>query len=230
MINIAIAMEKKMKKRIFSIVSLIMVFTGFVPSVYAENNGTSLDAHVHGLSELTIALEGESLNLQLTSPAMNIVGFEYKAASKKDIEAVKTAESILSQPEVLFMLSDNRSNGCKPINIKVDASGLLEEDNHGQHDHKEHNDHKDHNDHDDHDDHKNHDDHKDHHDHEKHESHSEIVANYSYHCKDITKLSSIEVSLFEAFSGIYKIHTMWVTPAKQGSVTLTAKNKMVELK
>lgn len=216
-----------MNKRIFSIVSLIMVFTGLVPSVYAENNGTSLDAHVHGLSELTIALEGESLNLQLTSPAMNIVGFEYKAASKKDIEAVKTAESILSQPEVLFMLSDNRSNGCKPINIQVDASGLLEEDNHGQHDHKEHNDHKDHGDHKEHND---HDDHKDLHDQEKHESHSEIVANYSYHCKDITKLSSIEVYLFEAFSGIFKIHTMWVTQAKQGSVTLTAKNKMVEFK
>lgn len=200
-------MEKKMNKRIFSIVSLVMVFTGLVPSVYAENNGTRLDAHVHGLSELTIALEGESLDLQLTSPAMNIVGFEYKAASKKDIEAVKTAESILSQPEVLFLLSDK---DCKPINIDVDISGLIEEDNHEQHDHKEN------------------DDHKDHHDHDKHKSHAEIVANYSYSCNDSSKLSSIKVSLFESFPGIETINAMWVMPSKQGSVRLSAKNSTIE--
>lgn len=200
-------MEKKMNKRIFSIVSLVMVFTGLVPSVYAENNGTRLDAHVHGLSELTIALEGDSLDLQLTSPAMNIVGFEYKAASKKDIEAVKTAKSILSQPEVLFLLSDK---DCKPINIDVDISGLIEEDNHEQHDHKEN------------------DDHKDHHDHDKHKSHAEIVANYSYSCNESSKLSSIKVSLFESFPGIETINAMWVMPSKQGSVRLSAKNSTIE--
>ena len=196
-----------MNKRIFSIVSLVMVFTGLVPSVYAENNGTRLDAHVHGLSVLTIALEGESLDLQLTSPAMNIVGFEYKAASKKDIEAVKTAKSILSQPEVLFLLSDK---DCKPINIDVDISGLIEEDNHEQHDHKEN------------------DDHKDHHDHDKHKSHAEIVANYSYSCNESSKLSSIKVSLFESFPGIETINAMWVMPSKQGSVRLSAKNSTIE--
>ena len=238
MIHIAIAMEKKMKKPFVNIVSLVVVLMGVAPSIYAEKNETNLDAHVHGLSELTIASEGEDLNIQLTSPAMNIVGFEYKAVSKKDIEAIKNAESILNQPEVLFLFSDN---GCKPINIDVDISGLIEEDDHGQHDnkqnhHKDHDDHKEHDDHDhhkDHDDHKKHDDHtdhKDHHDHDKHESHSEIVANYRYRCKDIAKLSSIQVSLFEAFSGIHKIHTMWLTPSKQGSVTLTAKNQMVEFR
>ena len=222
MIHIAIAVEKKMKKPSVNIVSLVVVLMGVVPSIYAEKNETNLDAHVHGLSKLTIASEGEDLNIQLTSPAMNIVGFEYKAVSKKDIEAIKNAESILNQPEVLFLFSDN---GCKPINIGVDISGLIEEDDHGQHDNKQHH----HKDHDDHKDHEN-DKHEDHYKHDKHEGHSEIVANYSYRCKDIAKLSSIQVSLFEAFSGIHKIHTMWLTPSKQGSVTLTAKNQMVEFR
>lgn len=228
MIHIAIAMEKKMKKPFVNIISLVAVLMGVAPSIYAEKNETNLDAHVHGLSELTIALEGEDLDIQLTSPAMNIVGFEYKAVSKKDIEAIKNAKSILNQPEVLFLFSDN---GCKPINIDVDVTGLIEEDDHRQHDNKQnhHNDHDDHKEHDDHEDHKN-DKHEDHHKHDKHEGHSEIVANYSYRCKDIAKLSSIQVSLFEAFSGIHKIHTMWLTPSKQGSVTLTAKNQMVEFR
>ena len=228
MIHIAIAMEKKMKKPFVNIISLVAVLMGVAPSIYAEKNETNLDAHVHGLSELTIALEGEDLDIQLTSPAMNIVGFEYKAVSKKDIEAIKNAKSILNQPEVLFLFSDN---GCKPINIDVDVTGLIEEDDHRQHDNKQnhHNDHDYHKEHDDHEDHKN-DKHEDHHKHDKHEGHSEIVANYSYRCKDIAKLSSIQVSLFEAFSGIHKIHTMWLTPSKQGSVTLTAKNQMVEFR
>ena len=132
-----------MKKPFVNIVSLVVVLMGVAPSIYAEKNETNLDAHVHGLSELTIASEGEDLNIQLTSPAMNIVGFEYKAVSKKDIEAIKNAESILNQPEVLFLFSDN---GCKPINIDVDISGLIEEDDHGQHDNKQ-NHHKDHDDH-----------------------------------------------------------------------------------
>lgn len=228
MIHIAIAMEKKMKKPSVNIVSLVVVLMGVAPSIYAEKKETNHDAHVHGLSELTIASEGEDLNIQLTSPAMNIVGFEYKAVSKKDIEAIKNAKSILNKPEVLFLFSDN---GCKPINIDVDVTGLIEEDDHGQHDNKQnhHNDHDDHKEHDDHEDHKN-DKHEDHHKHDKHEGHSEIVANYSYRCKDIAKLSSIQVSLFEAFSGIHKIHTMWLTPSKQGSVMLTAKNQMVEFR
>ena len=213
---------EKMKKSSVNIVPLVVVLMGVAPSIYAEKNETNLDAHVHGLSELKIASEGEDLNIQLTSPAMNMVGFEYKAVSKKDIEAIKNAESILNQPEVLFLFSDN---GCKPINIGVDISGLIDEDEHWQHDNKQNH----HKDHDDHKDHEN-DKHQDHHKYDKHEGHSEIVANYSYRCKDIAKLSSIQVSLFEAFSGIHKIHTMWLTPSKQGSVTLTVKNQMVEFR
>jgi hypothetical protein len=217
-----------MKKPFVNIISLVAVLMGVAPSIHAEKNETNLDAHVHGLSKLTIALEGEDLDIQLTSPAINIVDFEYKAVSKKDIDAIMNAKSILNQPEVLFLFSDN---GCKPINIDVDITGLIKEDDYVQHD-NEQNHHKVHDDHKEHDDHEDHeiDKYEDHHMHDKLEGHSEIVANYSYRCKDITKLSPIQVSLFEAFSGIHKIHTMWLTPSKQGSVTLTAKNQMVKFR
>ena len=65
--------------------------------------------------------------------------------------------------------------------------------------------------------------HHHHDDHEDHESHSEMVASYSYSCKELTKLSSIKVALFDVFPGIHKINTMWVMDSKQGSATLTAK-------
>lgn len=219
----------KMNKHIVSIATFAFVFFILANVSYAEQKGTSLDAHVHGLSQLTIAVEGEKVELEFSTPAMNIVGFEHKATSKKDIAAVKQAESILRQPDTLFSLSDAE---CKPIHTHVDITGLIEQhdDHNGHKDHDEHKDHHDHKDHDDHDDHKEHKDHYDHKAHDEHETHSEIVANYSFECKDTSALSSIMVSFFESFAGIYKIQTMWVTSSKQGSARLTAENSIVLLR
>ena len=212
-----------MKKHIVSIIALVVTFFVLVNAAFAEQKAASLDAHVHGLSQLTIAIEGEKVELQFSSPAMNLVGFEHKASSQKDIAAVKQTESILRHPETLFFLSDA---GCKPIHTHVDISGLMEQ-------HDDHNGHKGHDEHQNHDDHKDHDDHKEHHDHKAHdeyETHSEIVANYSFACKDTTKLSSLRVTLFKSFTGIHKLQAMWVTTTKQGSAMLTAHNPMVLLR
>lgn len=73
-----------------------------------EKGTIRLDTHVHGLSELTIAMEGKSLEIQLTSPAMNLVGFEHKASSKKDNAAVENATSLLREYDSHFLLSGGR--------------------------------------------------------------------------------------------------------------------------
>jgi hypothetical protein len=211
-------MENKMNKHIVSILFLVMALVGISNFTYAEKNGNSLEAHVHGLSELTIVMEGEIVEIQLTSPAMNLVGFEHKATSKKDIAAVENAASILLQHDTIFSFS---GSDCKYLEATVDASTLIDQDDNG-HDVHHHESHKD-----------NHEPNKDEHhhghkDHDEDQSHSEMVANYKYSCKDILKLSSIKLSVFKFFSGIYKVHAMWVMPEKQGSASLTAKNSTVE--
>lgn len=214
---------------------IFFALTSFTVSIcsYAEQKDHSLDAHVHGLSELTIAMEGDRLDIQFESPAMNLVGFEYKATSNKDIATVKNTESLLSQPDTLFVFS---GADCQLTKTSADASALYEEDHHHSQTHKDHDYHREHNNHDDHDDHGNHEDHdghdnhKGHEDHDDHKSHSEIVANYSYSCKNLSNLSSIKVALFEHFSGIHKINAMWVTDSKQGSATLSASNPTVILR
>jgi hypothetical protein len=206
-----------MNKFVVSIIALVATFFVLVNAAFAEQKAASLDAHVHGLSQLKIAIEGEKVELQFSSPAINLVGFEHKARSQKDIAAVKQAESILRQPDTLFSLSDA---ACKPIHSHVDISGLIEQ-------HDEHQNHNDHKNHDDHKEHKNHHDYKAH---DTHETHSEIAANYSFTCKDSSTLSSVKVSLFESFAGIYKIQAMWVTSSKQGSAKLTADNPAVLLR
>jgi len=197
-----------------------------IQSTYAEKSTESLDAHVHGLSELTIAMDTKSIELQLISPAMNLVGFEYKASSKQDIAAVKQAELLLDQQDSLFLIA---GGDCEYLSTSIDSSDLLESNNH----HVDHNDHEKHDDHDDHEKHDDHDDHGKHDDHSEHdqgETHSEMVASYSFTCKDTSKLSSIKVALFASFPGIQKINTLWVTPSKQGSSMLSAKNSTINLK
>ena len=63
MIDIADCMENKNEKHIVSIATFAFAFFILANVSYAEQKGTSLDAHVHGLSQLTIAVEGEKLSL-----------------------------------------------------------------------------------------------------------------------------------------------------------------------
>lgn len=62
----------------------------------------SLDAHAHGAAQLNVVLDGNVLELQLESPAMNLVGFEHNAETDADKAKVAAARSQLEQPTVLF--------------------------------------------------------------------------------------------------------------------------------
>jgi hypothetical protein len=208
---------KKMKKYTLTLICLVMAITGVSNFAFAEQNGSYIDAHVHGLSELTIAIEGERVEMQLKSPAMNLVGFEHKASSKKDIAAIQQAELKLRQQDALFLIS---GADCQHISSVIDTTNLIDAD-----DHKQQDDHHDHH----HDHHS--ESHKETHDNDKHEdseSHSELIANYSYHCNKDSKLSSITLSLFKAFPGIHKVHAMWVTPIKQGSIMVSKNSPMIK--
>jgi ABC-type Zn2+ transport system substrate-binding protein/surface adhesin len=141
---------------------------------------------------------------------MNLVGFEHKASSKKDIAAIQQAELTLRQQDALFVLS---GAGCQHISSVIDTTKLIDADDHKQKDdhHKE--------------------SHKESHDNDKHEdneNHSEMIANYSYRCNKDSNLSSITLSLFKAFPGIHKVHAMWVTPTKQGSIMLSKNSPMIK--
>ncbi|MBB6342498.1 hypothetical protein HNP49_002680 [Pseudomonas fluvialis] len=64
----------------------------------------SLDAHEHGSASLNIALEGNSLELELDSPAMNLLGFEHAAHSTADRAKLASVKRLLEQPQQLFTL------------------------------------------------------------------------------------------------------------------------------
>ena len=185
-----------MKTSMVHILFTLLLPLFLIAKVHAE------EAHIHGLATLTLALEGNSLEIEFKSPAANLVGFEHQAESAKEKQAVKAAEVILGSPATLFSFA---GNGCQLKDVEVDISGLLEEDHddHGHH-HERH--------------HSSHDDHKGHSD--KSDSHSEIKAHYHFSCNQEKQLESVSTALFSQFPGIENINAMWVTDTVQGSKIL----------
>ncbi|MDD1977908.1 MULTISPECIES: DUF2796 domain-containing protein [Pseudomonas] len=65
----------------------------------------SLAAHEHGVARLNVVLDGKALELELQSPAMNLVGFEHKASSEADKAKVAAVRAQLEKPLALFTLA-----------------------------------------------------------------------------------------------------------------------------
>ncbi|MFI8384124.1 DUF2796 domain-containing protein [Pseudomonas sp. NPDC079086] len=93
----------------------------------------SLEAHEHGAAQLNVALDGKVLELQLESPAMNLVGFEHAAKSDADKAKVAAARSQLEQPQTLFGLAAGDCNVSK----QELESPLFAEHKHEEHKHEE---------------------------------------------------------------------------------------------
>ncbi|ODS24318.1 hypothetical protein AB835_04375 [Candidatus Endobugula sertula] len=182
-----------------------MALIGITQSTYAQTRVASLGAHVHGLSELTIVIEGETLEIQFTSPAINLVGFEHKANTKEDVAAIKIAESQLRRDETLFLFPEGR---CNHVKTSIDLASLINSDDEHAHQKKS----------------------STYEDHVQEGSHSDITAWYQYRCKDSASLSSIRVAFFKLFSGIHKIQAMWVNQTRQGAITLTPDNSILQFR
>ena len=204
---------------------------------------TQLDKHVHGESELTIAFENQRLEIELLSPAMNIVGFEHKAKTDDEIAAVNKAMALLRHHDEMFTLSNG---DCELINYSVDVSSVSvligvesnhtttnnaatnnaeskHKDNaHSQHLKTQHlqNQHLQ----------------NQHHEHlpntnnEQINNHSEVIAHYGYHCEKTSIPPNITVKIFNVFTGVNHITAMWITETQQGSAILSPTNTTINLK
>ncbi|MBX9754700.1 MAG: DUF2796 domain-containing protein [Pseudomonadaceae bacterium] len=82
---------------------------------HAEHS--SLAAHQHGAAQLNVALDGNTLELALESPTMNIVGFEHAAVSASDQAAAAKAKQQLQDPLALFSIVPGAN--CRVTKLEV---------------------------------------------------------------------------------------------------------------
>ena len=175
------------------------LLSGFVLAAeqhdHDHDHHDSLGAHEHGAAELDAALDGSMLEIELRSPAMNLVGFEHAPSSDADKRKIADARERLEQPDALFGLP--AAAGCKLAETELE-SPLFEGEAH---------------------------DHGDEHEHDgDHESqHSEIHVHYHFDCATPQAIQALDLqALFKAFPGTKKIQAQLIGPNGQRGAQLDA--------
>lgn len=152
----------------------------------------TLGAHEHGVAKLNAVLDGNTLELELDSPAMNLVGFEHAASSDADKAKVAAVRQQLEQPLQLFGLA--AAAGCKDdaqaLESPLFGTAPKADDDGDEHEHG-------------------------------HE-HSDIGAHYQLTCANPDKLAQIDLApLFKAFPATQKINVQLIGPKGQKGVEAT---------
>jgi hypothetical protein len=156
----------------------------------------SLGAHEHGVGRLNAALDGQTLELELESPAMNLVGFEHAATTDADKAKVAAVRAQLEKPLNLFNLP--KAAGC--VVAMQELESPLFGDKPADDDHDA--------------------DAKD----EHHHDHSEIHAHYQFTCSQPDALKTLDLAqVFKTFPATQKIQVQLISPNGQQGLEVTAK-------
>ena len=163
----------------------------------------SLGAHEHGVGRVNAVLDGQAQELELESPAMNLVGFEHVATSAADKAKVAAARKQLENPLALFNLP--KAAGCV-VSSQALNSPLFGDKPQADHDEDDHA-----------------TDGKGAAAHEHHHDHSEIHAHYQFTCATPTALGNLDLSqVFKTFPATQKIQVQLIGPSGQQGVDATA--------
>jgi len=160
----------------------------------------SQEAHTHGIAELLVVLEAEQLEIELLSPAVNLLGFEGAASSPEQHSEVINARNTLQDAENLFQTGPAQ---CRLTGHDVDFGGLITgsdvhtespvTEKHGDTHHGYHN---------------------------QARTHSHIRANYRYRCGRPKELASMSIQLQSRFHGIQSLQVQWIVNGRQGMAAL----------
>lgn len=91
-----------MRRLLFALpLALLPLFASAHEHEHEREHG-SLGAHEHGVGSLNVALDGQTLELDLDSPSINIVGFEHVASTEAEKANVAAVRAQLENPLALF--------------------------------------------------------------------------------------------------------------------------------
>jgi len=162
---------------------------------HAEQHGSVTEAHVHGSAELLIVLDGQDLQIELHSPAVNLLGFEHAAKNAEQKAKIEELSQTLAKADHLFEVS--RSATCTLSKHDVDLGHLTienavkDEEGHSNNEHTE-----------------------------EGKPHSDIEAKYHYICEQPDVIGSVTTTINDEFPTIESLQVQWVANGKQGAATL----------
>ena len=178
--------------------SISLILAVLASPTFAEGS-RQLESHEHGVGDLKIAIEGETVAMEFHAPGADIVGFEYAAESAEDRASIDAAVATLARPLDLFILP--AAAECSVVEASAGLEGQEEHEDHGEHDEDE--------DHDEHD-----DDHSEEHhddDHEDEARHTEFHAEYVLTCGNTGALSEISFAYFDIFENARELEVQIIS-------------------
>ena len=197
-------------KRLF--LSTALVAVSINPLNAAENR--QHDAHEHGAAMLGMAQEGKLIQMELDSPAFNMVGFEHTPSNANEEEKVALMLAQLKMGSILFTFP--AAAKCQLVNVDI-SSGLFEASHRGDSDHS--------NDDDDHGSESDHSDVED--DHKNDSGHSDIEASWTYSCENPLLVRKVAFPLFAYFENLTDLDVDFIMDAGQGSIELSPGNSVI---
>lgn len=169
-----------------------------IGSVHAQ------DAHVHGLGDVNVAIEGSRLDIEIKGPGDNFVGFEHAARTAAERSALSATERKLRQPAALLVLP--QAAGCVLREVDLDIPAAAATGPEQGHDKRDH-------------------------DHDHHDRHGDWRARYVFACKTPTALLSIRTApWFAAFPNTQELRVQVISGFGQSGLTLTPARSRIILR
>ncbi|MCW8944748.1 MAG: DUF2796 domain-containing protein [Sedimenticola sp.] len=104
------------------VAALFLLTCSAATPIHAEEHRHH-EAHAHGGGQLNVAVEQNTLMIDLSLPAMNIVGFEHPASNENERDQVARAADLLRDGKGLFVPTPEAK--CALVRSEVE-SALLE--------------------------------------------------------------------------------------------------------
>ncbi|MCB2009737.1 MAG: DUF2796 domain-containing protein [Geminicoccaceae bacterium] len=167
--------------RILALANLLALAAG---QASAEET-RQLPPHEHGVAKVDIAIEGNTVSLDLRAPGADVTGFGHRAESDEDREAVRQAFAKLGSP--LDLVVPPAAAGCvvDSADIEIErhtAEAEAEADDHDEHAEEEHA----------------HDEAGGEHGNDE-TGHSDFHGAYTFVCNDPQALDSFDFAWFDSF-------------------------------
>lgn len=91
------------------------------PAIEAHEPG----AHVHGVAELRIVVDGNQLTMSLESPLDNLLGFEH--VPRTDVERTAVRHMARTLRDAAGVFTPSVAARCRPVSVRLASSAALGE-------------------------------------------------------------------------------------------------------
>lgn len=162
-------------------------------------------AHRHGVAQLLVVAQAAVINIELSTPGFNLLGFEHHPHTELQRSRLNSVQALLADGGSLFSFrhSDSHSR-CSLLDYRLDFGDIANSqayvqtkpglDKHGA------------------------------------GRHSNITATYRFHCQQDEGVAELNVEVLRTFPGIDRLDVQWVIDGRQGAASLNKSRRNIRFK